>query len=63
MCAYSVFSLSFLYGEPACSHNFTLQIYRKASIIKIYFGKIIMITEKISKKCRFIVECYRCRIA
>ena len=63
MCAYGVFSLSFFYGEPACSHNFTLQIYLKASIIKIYFGKIIMITEKKSKKCRFIVECYCCRIA
>lgn len=63
MCAYGVFSLPFLYGEPACSHYFTVQIYRKASIIKIYFGKIIMITEKNTKKCRFIVECYRCRIA
>lgn len=59
--AYS--SCPFLYGESVHSHNFTVQIYRKASIIKIYFGKIIMITEKISKKCRFIVECYCCRIA
>lgn len=63
MCAYGVFFLSFLYGESVYSLNFTVQSYRKASIIKIYFGKIIMITEKISKKCRFIVECYCCRIA
>lgn len=63
MCAYGVFSLSFLYGESVYILNFTVQSYRKASIIKIYFGKIIMITEKKSKKCRFIVECYRCRIA
>lgn len=63
MCSYGVFSLSLLYGESVYSLNFTVQSYRKASIIKIYFGKIIMITEKKSKKCRFIVECYCCRIA